>query len=118
MQILSTKTTSELATLCETDYLRTEVLNKCKSTKNYFWQETFKSYIKVREHFLAEYSNHRLLQLTNGNDQLTLDGRPTNIHSMHKKTLATTVNPDFSILTTTQYMRTQEDTMWIKKNPC
>ena len=25
------------------------------------------------------------------------------------------VNPDFSIMTTTQYMRTHEDTMWIKK---
>ena len=32
-----------------------------------------------------------------------------------KKTLATTVNSDFSIMTTTQYMRRHKDLMWIKK---
>ena len=32
-----------------------------------------------------------------------------------KKTLATTVNSDFSIMTTTQYMRGNKDKMWIKK---
>ena len=32
-----------------------------------------------------------------------------------KKTLATTVIKDFSIMTTTQYMRGHEDKMWIKK---
>ena len=46
--------------------------------------------------------------------QPTLDGRPANIPSMHRKNLATTVNPDFSILSTTQYMRTHENTMWLK----
>merc|ERR1712082_272802 len=86
--------------------------------KNPFWQETFNSFIKVREHFLAEYPNHRLLKLINGNNQLTLDGRPANILSMHKKTLATTDNPDFSIMTTTQYMRNHEDIMWNKKQNC
>merc|ERR1712082_206137 len=55
------------------------------------------------------------LQLINGNNQLTLDGRPANIPSMHKNTLATTVNPNFSIMTTSQYMRNHEDIMWIKK---
>merc|ERR1712082_319969 len=45
----------------------------------------------------------------------TLDGRPANIPSMHKKTLATTWDPDLSIMTTTQYMREHEEVMWIKK---
>ena len=95
MQILATQTKVKIATLHETDYLTLETLNKCRSTNNFFWQETFKSYIKVHENFLAEYPNHRLLQLINGNNQLTLDGRSANIPCMHRKTLATTVNPDF-----------------------
>ena len=115
MQILAAQTATQLTTLRETYYLSVDVLIKCKTTKNPFWQETFSSYIKVRESFLAEYRNHKLLQLINGNNQLTLDGRPANIPSMHIKTLATMVNPDFSIMTTTQYLRTHEDTMWIKK---
>ncbi|MCP3680183.1 MAG: hypothetical protein GY782_08030, partial [Gammaproteobacteria bacterium] len=115
MQILATQSAISVPTLRETDYLTVDVLMKCKRTKNPFWQETFNSYIKVRENFLAEYPNPRLLQLINGNNQLTLDGRPANIPSMHKKTLATTINPDLSIMTTTQYMREHEEVMWIKK---
>ena len=53
--------------------------------------------------------------MINGNNQLPLDGRPANIPSMQNKTLATTVNRDFSIMTTTQYMRGHDDIMWIKK---
>ena len=34
---------------------------------------------------------------------------------MDKKTLATTVNSDFSILSSTYYMRTHKNTIWIKK---
>merc|ERR1712082_43164 len=115
MQILATQSAISVPTLRETDYLTVDVLMKCKRTKKNFWQETFNSYIKVRENFLAEYPNQRLLQLINGNNQLTLDVRPANLHSMHKKTLATTINPDLSIMTTNQYMRDHEEEMWIKK---
>ena len=105
MQILASQTNVSIKTLRETDYLTVEILNRCRSSKNSFWQETFKSYIKIRENFLAEYPNHRLLQLINGNNQLSLDGRPANIPSMHRKTLATTVNPEFSLLSPTQYLK-------------
>merc|ERR1712239_84018 len=104
-----------IPTLRETDYLILDVLLKCKNTKNPFWQEAFNSYLKVRENFLAEYPDQRLLQLINGNNQLTLDGRSANIPSMHKKTLATTMNPDLTLLTTSQYMGELEEMMWIKK---
>ena len=115
MQILATQTATDISTLRETHFLSVEVLMKCKSTKNLFWQETFGSYLKVRENFLAQYPNHRLLQLINDNNLITSDGRPAKIPSMHQKTLASTVNKDFSIMTTNQYMRIHADKMWIKK---
>jgi hypothetical protein len=85
MQILAAQTATQLTTLQETDHISVDVLIKCKTTKNLFWQENFSSYIKERENFLAEYPNHRLLQLMNGNNQLTLDVRSADIPSMHKK---------------------------------
>ena len=115
MQILATQTATNIATLQETDYLSVEVIRQCKNTKNLFWHETFSSFLKVRENFLAEYPNHRLLQLINGNNLITSDGRPAYISSMHQKTLATAVNSDFSHMTTNQYMIRFENLMWIKK---
>merc|ERR1712082_541013 len=82
MQILATQTAISIPTLRETDYLTLDVLIKCKITKKPFWQEAFNSYLKVRENFLAEYPDQRLLQLINGNNQLTLDGRSANIPSI------------------------------------
>ena len=118
MQKLASQTNVRIKTLRETDYLTVKILNRCRSSKNSFWQETFKSYIKIRENFLAEYSNHMLLHLIIGNNQLSLDGRPANIPSMHRKTLATTVNPKFSLQSPTQYMRLHEGIKWIEKQKC
>ena len=100
MQILASQTNVSIKTLREIDYLTVKILNRCK--------RLFKSYIKIRENFLAEFPNHRLLKLINGNNQLSLDSRPANIPSMQQKTLVTTVNPEFSLLSSTQYMRLHE----------
>ena len=115
VNILASQASIEIHTLCEIDYLTQGNINKCKNTRNPFWQETFRTFTTVQNNFLEEFPDHRLLQLINGNNQVTHDGRARQITSMNKCTLAHTVNPDFTIMSTTQYMLKYRDLMWLKK---
>ncbi len=115
VNILASQACIEIHTLREIDYLTQGNINKCKNTKNPFWQETFRTFITVQNNLLEEFPEHRLLQLINGNNQVTHDGRARQITSMCKMTLAQTVNPDFTIMSTTQYMANHNEIMWLKK---
>ncbi|MCP3680889.1 MAG: hypothetical protein GY782_11805, partial [Gammaproteobacteria bacterium] len=115
VNILTSQTCIEIHTLRENDYLTQGNINKCKNSKNPFWQETFRTFTTVQNNFLEEFPEHRLLQLVNGNNQVTHDGKARQIISMSKKTLAHTVNPDFTIMSTTQYMANHSEIMWLKK---
>ena len=65
--------------------------------------------------FLAENPDHMLLQLINGNSQITLDGRSKHRQSLENKLMAYTVNPDYSLASITQYMLAHSEKSWIKK---
>ena len=45
VNILASQTCIEIQTLREIDYLTQGNINKCKNTKNPFWQETFRTFI-------------------------------------------------------------------------
>ena len=85
VEILASRTGININTLRVTKTLTLDNINKCKNSGNPFWCETFKTLKIVRENFLAENPDHRLLQLINGNNQLTLDGRSKNFASLDKK---------------------------------
>ena len=53
--------------------------------------------------------------MINGNNQLTLDGRSANFRTMENKTMASTVNPDSTTMSTNLYMQNHAEQMWIKK---
>ena len=86
-------------------------INKCKNSGNPFWCETFKTFKIVTENFLAENPDHMLLQLINGNSEITLDGRSKYWQSLENKTLAYTV----TLSQHSQYMLAHSEQMWIKK---
>merc|ERR1712082_313415 len=115
VNILASQAWIEIHTLHEIDYLTQRNINKCKNTKNPFWQETFRTFTTVQNNFQEEFPEHRLLQLINGNNQVTHHGRARQITSMCKITLAQTVNPDFNIMSTTKYMSNHSEIMWLKK---
>ncbi len=71
-----------------------ENIYKCKNSKNPLWCETIKTFKVVQDNFLEEHPDHQLLQIINGNNQLSQDGRARHITSMEGKTIAFTVNPD------------------------
>ena len=56
-----------------------------------------------------------LLQLINGNSEITLDGRSKYWQSLENKTMAITVTPDYSLASITQYMLAYSEQMWIKQ---
>lgn len=89
-----------------------ENIFKCR---NPFWCETCKIYKVVQGNFLAEHQDHWLLQLINGNNQLSQDGRANYMPCMDRVTLATTFNPDISMMSNFQYMRKFEDKTWLRK---
>ena len=104
-----------ICTLQETNTLTMDNINKCKNSVNSFWCKTFKTFKIVNDNFLAENPDHRLLQLINGNSEITLDGRSKYWKSLENKTMAYTVTPDYSLASITQYMLAYSEQMWIKQ---
>ena len=115
VQILALRASIKCNVLQVTKNLTLDNINRCKNSGNPFWCETFKTFKIVKDNFLAENPDHRLLQLINGNNQLTLDGRSANFSSMENKTIASTINPDSTMMSINQHVQNHVDQMWIKK---
>ena len=115
VQILALRSNLSTCTLQNIKFLKLEDINKCKNSGNTFWFETFKTFNTVTDNFLTEYPEYRLFQIINGNNLITTDGQPKQWKSLEGKTLAYTINYDYSLLSTNQYMLKHREAMWIKK---
>ena len=115
IQILELRSNLSICTLQEINFLQLEDINKCKNSGNPFWFETFKTYNSVKENFLTENPDNRLLQIINGNRLILFYWRPKHWKSLEGKTPAYTVTPEYSLASTPQYMLNHREKMWIKK---